>query len=195
MDAAQDPIRAEVERALHQAVGALLGVPLAVGRRMQRCLTAGAARVTAPVEVVRSFADVAVGRVVSPVEADIASPRPGPPPDPDATVPVERRRQERTAAGPRQPAARRRRPSRAADVAADPDPVALDDSARADEADGDAGDLPIEQYESLAASHVVARLEALTTDELHTVRNFETAHRGRRTVLGKIDQLLASAGE
>jgi hypothetical protein len=194
MDAAQDPIRAEVERALHQAVGALLGVPLAVGRRMQRCLTAGAARVTAPVEVVRSFADVAVGRVVSPVEADIASPRPGPPSDPDATAPVERRREQRTAAGPQQPAARRRRPSRAADVAPEPAPVALDDSTRVGEAD-DAGDLPIEQYESLAASHVVARLEALTTDELHRVRSFETAHRGRRTVLGKIDQLLASAGE
>jgi hypothetical protein len=194
MDAAQDPIRAEVERALHEAVGALLGVPLALGRRMQRCLTAGAARLTAPVEVVRSLADAAVGRVVSPVEAEIASPRPGAPPDPEATASVERRREERSAAGPRRPAARRRRPSSAADVAPEPDPVALDGAVRVGEPD-DAGDLPIEQYESLAASHVVARLEALTADELHAVRGFETAHRGRRTVLGKIDQLLASAGE
>jgi hypothetical protein len=58
---------------------------------------------------------------------------------------------------------------------------------------GDADDLPIEAYESLAASHVVARLEALSPSELEQVREFEAGHRGRRTVLGKIDQLLGSA--
>ena len=51
--------------------------------------------------------------------------------------------------------------------------------------------LPIEEYESLAASQVVARLPTLTTAELEDVRAFESAHRGRRTILGKIDQLLA----
>ena len=59
--------------------------------------------------------------------------------------------------------------------------------------DGDADDLPIEAYESLAASHVVARLEALSPSELQQIRQFEAAHRGRRTVLGKIDQLLGPA--
>jgi hypothetical protein len=53
-----------------------------------------------------------------------------------------------------------------------------------------ADDLPIEEYQSLAASQVVARLPALTADELDTIRRFEAAHRGRRTVLGRIDQLL-----
>lgn len=51
-------------------------------------------------------------------------------------------------------------------------------------------DLPIEEYESLAASHVVARLGGLSAADLRRVRRFEAAHRGRRTVLGKIDQLL-----
>jgi hypothetical protein len=51
--------------------------------------------------------------------------------------------------------------------------------------------LPIDEYESLAASQVVARLPTLTEAELEEVRSFETAHRGRRTILGKIDQLLA----
>jgi hypothetical protein len=51
--------------------------------------------------------------------------------------------------------------------------------------------LPIDEYESLAASQVVARLPTLQRDELETVRSFEAAHRGRRTILGKIDQLLA----
>ena len=51
-------------------------------------------------------------------------------------------------------------------------------------------ELPIEDYESLAASHVVDRLATLTAAELRTVQEFETAHRGRRTILGRIEQLL-----
>jgi hypothetical protein len=54
-----------------------------------------------------------------------------------------------------------------------------------------ATDLPIDDYESLAASHVVDRLPSLTPDELRTIRAFEVANRGRRTILGRIDQLLA----
>ncbi|MET0324502.1 MAG: hypothetical protein ABW219_04705 [Ilumatobacteraceae bacterium] len=55
----------------------------------------------------------------------------------------------------------------------------------------DATELPIEEYESLAASQVVDRLPSLTAAELDVVRRFEVDHRGRRTVLGRIDQLLA----
>jgi hypothetical protein len=53
--------------------------------------------------------------------------------------------------------------------------------------------LPIDEYESLAASHVVAKLSNLTPAELRRVRRFEVAHRGRRTVIGRIDQLLGDA--
>jgi hypothetical protein len=52
--------------------------------------------------------------------------------------------------------------------------------------------LPIDEYESLAASQVVARLANLTAEELDAVRRFEVSHRGRRTVIGRIDQLLAA---
>jgi hypothetical protein len=52
-------------------------------------------------------------------------------------------------------------------------------------------DLPIEDYESLAASHVVDRLPTLTPAELTAVQVYETAHRGRRTILGRVEQLLA----
>ena len=55
-----------------------------------------------------------------------------------------------------------------------------------------AAQLPIEEYESLAASHVVARLANLDPAELREVRRFEVAHRARRTVLGRIDQLLGA---
>jgi hypothetical protein len=56
---------------------------------------------------------------------------------------------------------------------------------------GVAADLAIPGYEDLAASHIVARLDGLDRDDLAAIRRFEVAHRGRRTVVGKIDQLLA----
>ena len=49
--------------------------------------------------------------------------------------------------------------------------------------------LPIPDYDELSASHVVGRLDGLTDDDLETVRAYESAHRNRRTILGKIAQL------
>jgi hypothetical protein len=74
-------------------------------------------------------------------------------------------------------------PSMAPTLSSTDERPAADTRLRADE-------LPIEEYQSLAASQVVARLPALTSDELGEVRRYEAAHRGRRTVLGRIDQLL-----
>lgn len=53
------------------------------------------------------------------------------------------------------------------------------------------GRLAIPDYDSLAASQVVARLAGLRPDELDAVALYESAHRGRKTVLGKIAQLKA----
>jgi len=53
----------------------------------------------------------------------------------------------------------------------------------------DAADLAIPQYDALAASQVVPRLDGLTPAELDAVRRYEAAHRGRKTILGKIAQL------
>ena len=55
----------------------------------------------------------------------------------------------------------------------------------------EASTLPIDDYESLAASQVVARLAALDPRELDLVEAFERATRNRRTVLGRIAQLRA----
>lgn len=49
--------------------------------------------------------------------------------------------------------------------------------------------LPIPDYDALSASQVVERLHGLARAELDAVRSYEHAHRGRRTVLGKIAQL------
>jgi hypothetical protein len=51
----------------------------------------------------------------------------------------------------------------------------------------------IADYDSLAASQVVARLAGLSDGELESVRRYEEHHRGRRTILGKIQQLQTAA--
>lgn len=52
-----------------------------------------------------------------------------------------------------------------------------------------ASELPISDYESLPAINVVDRLRSMSPDEIELVRRFEQAHRARRTILAKIDQL------
>jgi len=52
-----------------------------------------------------------------------------------------------------------------------------------------AAGLPIADYDSLAASQVIPRLAGLSAVELQAVRDYEVAHRGRKTILGKITQL------
>jgi len=52
-----------------------------------------------------------------------------------------------------------------------------------------AGQLAIPGYDSLSASQVVQRLAGLSKEELAAVGAYEQAHRGRRTILNRIDQL------
>lgn len=49
--------------------------------------------------------------------------------------------------------------------------------------------LPLADYDSLAASQVIPRLTGLDSDELEAVRAYEAAHRGRKTILGRLAQL------
>ena len=51
--------------------------------------------------------------------------------------------------------------------------------------------LAIPGYDALSASQVVERLAGLSGEELAAVRHYETGHRRRRTILGKIEQLSA----
>ncbi len=52
-------------------------------------------------------------------------------------------------------------------------------------------ELPVQDYDSLAASQVVPRLAMLDTDELLAVQAYERAHRNRQTILNRVAQLLA----
>ena len=53
------------------------------------------------------------------------------------------------------------------------------------------GDLAIPGYDSLSASQVVQRLAGLSKDELEAVGAYESAHRARRTILTRVNQLKA----
>jgi hypothetical protein len=54
--------------------------------------------------------------------------------------------------------------------------------------------LAIPGYDALAASQVVQRLAGLSEEELEAVREYEEATRGRRTILGRIEQLSSMRG-
>jgi len=72
-------------------------------------------------------------------------------------------------------------PAEEAAPAAAPAPATASDAASAD--------LAIPDFDSLAASQVIPRLEGLSPDELEAVRAYEAGRRGRKTILNKIAQL------
>ena len=53
----------------------------------------------------------------------------------------------------------------------------------------EAADLAIPDYDSLSASQVLPRLQGLSVEELEAVRDYEAAHRGRKTILNRVAQL------
>ena len=89
-------------------------------------------------------------------------------------------------------------PGPAASTASAPPPVATSAPAPAPAGPPDAewrtdvpasDALPIPDYDELSASQVVERLEGLDHESLEAIRRYETDHRGRNTILGKIAQL------
>jgi len=53
----------------------------------------------------------------------------------------------------------------------------------------DAADLALDDYDQLPAAQIVAKLAGLTASERAQIGRYEAAHRHRRTVLGKLEQL------
>ncbi|HEX5267091.1 MAG TPA: hypothetical protein VFW24_09990 [Acidimicrobiales bacterium] len=56
---------------------------------------------------------------------------------------------------------------------------------------GDSTHLAIPGYDTLSAMQVVQRLAGLSPPELEAVRAYEAAHRGRKTILHRAEQLLS----
>jgi len=165
-----DPVRQQVEETLHRVFDAVTAIPCGAIRRVKRNADRSVERVSAtiagPIGVLRSVVDLTLNSVFGGGSSGLAPSHTG-----------------STAAFP-------------APASAPPDagPSGAGLSAVVDgDPDDAAAELPLHGYESLAASQVVARLARLEPAELESIRAFELAHRGRRTILGKIDQLLAGA--
>jgi len=82
---------------------------------------------------------------------------------------------------------------RHSDVApgADPQPAPAGAASVIDTAAPNESELPIQDYDSLAASQVVPRLATLAGEDLRIVQRYERATRNRQTILNRVDQLLA----
>lgn len=75
-------------------------------------------------------------------------------------------------------------------VDATPAPATGDAGPDPDEDVPASAELPVPDYDALAASQVVPRLATLSPDELQAVRAYERSHRNRQTILSRVAQLL-----
>jgi hypothetical protein len=80
-------------------------------------------------------------------------------------------------------------PPTVADFTAPSTAAAADRAAAPDASAPDVESLPIPDYDELSASQVIERLEGLDAESLDAIRAYESSHRGRNTILGKIAQL------
>lgn len=80
-------------------------------------------------------------------------------------------------------------PSPSASTVAAPSPGAASSPGTTAQRGPSAEGLAIPGYDSLSASQVVQRLAGLSQDELVAVGEYESAHRGRRTILTRVGQL------
>jgi hypothetical protein len=160
IETAVPDLRHRTDCLLDLAVYAPIGLAVTVGDRLPDQLRQGARLVGDRVKVARAFGEMVVRFGRAEIEREVRAQRTERE-APTAEVPV-----------PEPPATEA--PAAAAAVQHDLPPASA---------------LPIGDYESLAAIHVVQRLPSLRDDEIDLVERFERAHRARRTILAKIEQL------
>lgn len=173
-----------LDLALDLLVYVPVGLAITAAEELPRLAEKGRNRIGNQISMARVVGQFAVGRGRQTIEKRLAGPAPArswPPsgarveaPGPyddltNASGPVVPSAPA-PAAGPEDPASTRSAP---APSGPSPDPDAL----------------AIPGYDSLSASQVVQRLAGLSGEELSAVRTYEGSHRGRRTILNRIDQL------
>ena len=151
-----------------------------------------------PAAVVQAPAPVSDGRRVDepapPVKAAGARRKAAAGPDPAAPAPAarpKRARAEPRAASAARSSSEAGNAATAAKAPGRPRAKARAATAAAVPAVPQERDLAIESYSSLAASQIVPRLTTLGPAELAAIGRFERANRSRRTILNRVDQLLA----
>lgn len=183
--------------ALDLFIYAPVGLAMTAAEELPKLAAKGRTRVNTQLTMARLVGQFAVSRGRQELEKRFAPPAadPGPLSDPAPASSFEEMTAANGSAGPGHPAngsgsGSQTVPSAAvADVAAGVAPVVPLPEREGPAPAPAAADLAIPGYDSLSASQVVQRLAGLSGEELRAVAAYEQAHRGRRTILNRIDQL------
>ncbi len=151
-------------------------------------------QVTTRIRHVKGAGEVAIAfgvpMVRKKVEQRLASLRPEPPAPPRATPGAPPQPAVATAAVGEEPVAEASLPAPVPAAGAPTGIAASNHESHAGNGHGTPeARLAIPGYDALSASQVVERLAGLSAEELAAVREYESGHRRRRTILGKIEQL------
>ncbi len=180
-----------LDAALDLFVYAPVGLAMTAAEELPKLAAKGRSRVNTQLMMARVVGQFAVARGRQELEKRLSPPTPPPaytvPEEPVAPVTFD----EMTANGSAHDGDHVVSGETVTEPATDATALAAGDGAApGTEAGGPrAGDLAIPGYDSLSASQVVQRLAGLDQDELAAVGAYEQTHRGRRTILNRIDQL------
>jgi hypothetical protein len=181
--------RSPLDPVLDVVLYAPVGLALTVGEELPKLAAKGRSQVTSQIAIARLVGQFAVAQGRRQAERWLSTAAPptrsadGPAPEPtvvtgapDAASPGHSA-EATSDVGPLAPSAQEGSMEPPKSSASEPSP------------DG----LGIPGYDSLSASQVVQRLTGLDRAELEAVRSYEQAHRGRRTILARIEQLQANS--
>ena len=190
--------RNPLESALDVFVYGPLGLFITVTEEMPRLVEKGRERLTSQLTTARMLGQMAAPQLQAEAEKlvrgvmDRISTPPGAPTRPPAPTGASAPPAARPA--PSRPAPERPAPPAAAVTAPGqraPGPTGNGSIAHS----GDSTHLAIPGYDTLSAMQVVQRLAGLTPAELEAVRAYEAAHRGRKTILHRAEQLLSEPAD
>ncbi len=180
----QDPLT-PLDVALDLLVYVPVGLALTAVEELPKLAEKGRSRVTNQISIARVVGQFAVARGRQTLENHFSPPPAPAPPRVVAPEPGPAANFEEMAAGFEDGASASPPPSNGSGPVPDPaaEPVAAAGPAPS------AAELAIPGYDSLSASQVVLRLAGLGDGELTAVGAYEQAHRGRRTIWNRVDQL------
>lgn len=162
----KDPIERALELLVFAPIGAGIFLADAAPGFIEACITRGRAEIEPRMTTARSLGQVALAFGV-----------------PALRQKVQKRVDDVISRGREAVQPEPERPGPVAVQSIRREPIPVPDDAPASE------ELPIPGYDALSASQVVERLTGLGRSELDAVHAYEAAHRQRRTILGKIEQL------
>lgn len=179
-----------IDAALDLFVYAPVGLALTAAEELPKMAAKGRTRINNQLTVARVVGQFAVARGRQELEKRLSPPPAARPAAPEPAVRTNGSARSANGSGPGLPGTRvvADSPSITVSTVGDlPDPVPARPVPDASELA--ASELAIPGYDSLSASQVVQRLAGLRQDELTAVAAYEDAHRGRRTILNRIEQL------